>query len=85
MDKNKITKKELVESINTLFSKADPVSEIHTMLKDLLNHGNDKELVQSYLGEYRLELQREGKEKEEEVIVDVLTFFIGWSSDEWKL
>lgn len=85
MEKALITKEQLVDLIDPLFSVSEPWKEIHSLLKGLLKKGFHRESIISALQAYFLQLRIEKKEREEDIIGDCLDFFEGWCNPELKL
>lgn len=85
MKKSKIiSKEEFVKRVSSHFGTEDPVEEIHRDLKALIENGYNRAEIQRLVEEYRMDLQNEGRE-EEDIMVDIITAFIGWSAKEWQL
>lgn len=86
MDKGKIiSKEEFIKRVSSHFDAQDPDGEIHQDLKLLIKDGYDRNHIQILVEEYLKELQGQNREKEEDIMTNVLTYFIGWSAKEWQL
>ena len=86
MDKGRIiSKEEFVQKVSSHFNAQDPVAKIHHELKLLIENGYDRDQIQKLVEEYLNEFREQKKEKEEDIMTDILTFFIGWSHKDWQL
>lgn len=86
MDKGKIiSKEEFIKRVSSHFDAQDPDGEIHRELKLLIQNGYDRNQIQKLVEEYLNHLREKKREKEEDIMYDVLTFFVGWSHKEWQL
>lgn len=80
-----ISKEEFIQKVSSHFDALDPVAEIHRELKSLITEGYNRDEIHKMVEGYLTELQEQKKEKEEDIMTDVLTFFIGWSAKDWQL
>lgn len=80
-----ISERDFIKKINFYFSTEDPVKEIHSELKKMINIGYNRNYLYKLLCKYRIYLQNEKRWEEEDIIVNVLTFFVGWCTPDWKL
>lgn len=86
MEKSKLIDKEvLVGIIKKHFSDEDPDGKIHKELKSLIQNGYDRDDIKKKVEEYLNELRNQGNETEEEIILNVMSFFDGWSHSNWQL
>jgi hypothetical protein len=58
----------------------DPYVALRSTVKELLDQGYGRKAVLSVLEEFRESLQMENREREEELILDIMDDLVGWTS-----
>ena len=90
-----INREKLIRDIEDYFPILDKPSDfsvshrtfiaINKLLKNYLDQGYPRKELIDHLSEYYSELQKQGKEKEEDLILECLLCFDHYSSEEWWL
>jgi hypothetical protein len=62
-----------------------PVRSLRQLAQDRLATGAQKEQLEQELGDLVLELREEGRDADEDVVLDVLDMLTGWSHPSMKL
>jgi hypothetical protein len=62
-----------------------PLEEFRSIVRDLLAHGRSRDSIVSELEQLRSTLRAEGREEDEETILDVLDAVEGWCSPHTKI
>jgi hypothetical protein len=81
----KMAKEKLINAITGCFDSQKPLEDIHRILESLLQAGYEKARMIADLEEYRMGLQSEGKQREEDLVLDGLDFLTGWVGPEKQL
>ncbi|HEV8555435.1 MAG TPA: hypothetical protein VGR06_03440 [Actinophytocola sp.] len=63
----------------------EPLRGLRDVVAELLAAGADRTRVQEQLEAFRLRLQEQNRENDEDTVLDVLDFVTGWCSPDQKL
>lgn len=93
-----VMKEEFIEKFTVLISEPKYIKDFkngivngeylekaYSLMKDFLDKGYGYENMNSDVSEYMLELRRLGEEIKEELILEAITFLVGWCAPEWSL
>ena len=64
--------------IEELLRQSEPVWQLRGLARGLIWHGYDREALEEVLARIREVLSDAGREEDSEVLMNVLTVFIGW-------
>ena len=64
---------------------AKPTESLRDTVARLLDSGNDREVIQQSLEQFRLVLREADREAAEDVVLEVLDFLTGWCSPHQRL
>jgi hypothetical protein len=73
------------EMVEKAFQSPNPVSELRSAAMQLFSQGNDKAAVLEKFEKVRQQLRQAGREREEDTLMDVMDFLVGWCSPHMKL
>jgi hypothetical protein len=73
------------ESIEKALHAPDPVKELRSLVEGLLAQGQSEETVLATLERARSQLRVDGREKDEDAVMDVMDFVVGWCSPRMRL
>ena len=75
--------------LDACFEKAlrsnDRVAALRRLAQNLLDEGRSPEVVQAEFEQARQQLRDEGREDEEDAVMDVMDFLTGWCSPHVRL
>lgn len=66
-------------------SSSEPLWELRGVIRGLLADGHDRELILGDLERFRSVLQNAGREQDEDTVLEVMDFLVGWSSPHMRL
>ena len=75
----------LDESIEQALRSPEPIPKLRSVVADLFSRGMDKAAVLAMFEDSRQELRQAGREADEDAVMDVMDFLIGWCSPHMKL
>jgi hypothetical protein len=58
----------------------DPVNELRSLVRSLQAQGKDQRAILELFERARQQLRESGREKEEDVVMEIMDFLIGWCS-----
>ena len=64
---------------------AEPLTELRSVVRELLADGHAREELSDDLERLRVELRGVGRDDEEDVVLEVMDFLVGWCSPQMKL
>jgi hypothetical protein len=73
------------EMVENAFHSPDPVSELRSVALHLFSQGNEKATVLEKFEKVRQQLRLQGREREEDAVMDVMDYLVGWCSPAMKL
>ncbi len=76
---------QLDESIDRALNSSEPIPNLRSLVQELFSRGADKASVLAALENARQELRRAGRETDEDAVMDVMDFIVGWCSPHMKL
>ena len=71
--------------IEQALRSSEPVKELRDLVRHLLADGQKRESTVVLLESTRQQLRQAGRETDEDVVMDVLDFVVGWCSPHMKL
>jgi DNA-binding response OmpR family regulator len=71
--------------IQAALQKPNSLDELRSMVDALLRQGQSRDTVLALLEQSRRQLNSEGRDAEEDVVMDVMDFLTGWCSPHMKL
>lgn len=77
-----MTRTKLYEDV---FQSMEPVWEMRGVVRTLLAQGADREVLRQELTRFMLELRETGRERDEDVVYEVLQYLSGWCSSFMRL
>ena len=76
---------ELYEMLQDALGTEQPALSLRESIKSMLAEGTDRDVLSNELRDLSLKLREQDREPEEDVILDVLDFLTGWTSDHLKI
>jgi hypothetical protein len=77
-----ITRTQLYEDA---LQSMEPMWELRGIVRALLAEGVDRDQLQEELTQFALDLRAAGRERDEDIVTEVLDFLVGFSSSFMKL
>jgi hypothetical protein len=62
-----------------------PTEDLRAAVAGLISEGADREEIRAELEAWRAELREQGRDEDEDVVLEVLDFLTGWSSPHMKI
>jgi hypothetical protein len=75
----------LEESIEQALHSQDPVGELRSLAQRLISQGQDQAAILALFEHVRQRLRHENREADEDAVMDVMDFLMGWCSPHMKL
>jgi hypothetical protein len=72
-------------AISTALKSSDPLNGLRSLVLDLQAQGQDQAAILTLLEQSRSELSESGREREEDLILDVMDLVVGWCSPHMAL
>jgi hypothetical protein len=76
-------------TIDQLFEEAlasaEPLWELRGVVRGLLADGHEREAILDDFERFRLVLQAAGRDSDEDVVLEVMDFVVGWCSPQLRL
>ncbi len=66
-------------------ASAEPLWELRGVVRGLLADGHDRALILSDHERFQLALRTAGREADEDIVLEVMDFVVGWSSPHMRL
>lgn len=63
----------------------DPAENLRRAVQTLINEGHQPEALYAQLEGIVLDLRASGREAEEDLVLDVMDFLVGWSSPQLRI
>jgi hypothetical protein len=82
---NLISNPKYLADIGKHFANPEYLSEVRRVFKSFLENGYNKEKMIKDLGEYMLKLRAEGRDNEEDLVLEALSFLDGWGGPNSQL
>ena len=76
---------QLEKSLEEALQSAEPVLRLRDLVRQWMSQGKEKTTVLGLLEESREELRRAGREQDEDVVMDVMDFLLGWCSPQMNI
>ena len=73
------------ERIQQALRSSDPVNELRNLVLHLLADGQTREAILELLERARQQLRQADRETDEDAVMDVMDFLVGWCSPHMKL
>jgi hypothetical protein len=71
--------------VQDALSSSEPLNQLRSLVRTLQAEGKDQPTILELFEQARQQLRQAGQEKDEDVIMDVMDFLVGWSSPHMKL
>ena len=75
----------LDESIEQALRSSEPILSLRSVVVELFSRGMDKAAILVMFEDARQELRQAGREADEDAVMDVMDFLVGWCSSHMKL
>lgn len=72
-------------SFESAMAFLSPVESLRTILQDLLHHGHTRDWVYQELEDFRAVLSTQNRAIEEDSVLEVMDFFVGWCSPQSRI
>jgi len=73
------------ESLEQALRSPEPVTELRSLVARLFSEGKERAKVLEMLETARQQLRQAGREADEDAVMDVMDFLVGWCSPHMKL
>jgi len=70
---------------NEALSSDAPTERLRDVVASLVRGGTEREQIRQELEALRVQLQEQGRDEAEDVVLEVLDFLTGWSSPHMKI
>jgi hypothetical protein len=72
---------ELTERLDAALREEQPESALHGLVRSLLTEGHRRRELVDALETYRASLVREGRDEDDEAVLDIMAVLDGWASE----
>jgi hypothetical protein len=83
------SKKELIvmdyEAYQQAFGSPDPLRALRAIVQKQVEAGNDRTTLLAELERYRAVLRAEGRDQDEDLILEVMDFLVGWCHPDMRI
>lgn len=71
--------------LDKALTSEQPLVRLREVIRTWLEQGHDREAILDYLEQFRKTLQASDRDADEDVVLEVMDFLVGWSSPHAKL
>jgi hypothetical protein len=75
----------LDESLERALRGAEPIQSLRSFAKELFSQGKDEAAVLAVFEQARQQLREAGRETDEDAVMEVMDFLVGWCSPHMKM
>ncbi len=75
----------LDDSIDQALRSSEPIRKLREMVQERFAQGADKQAMLALLENVRQELRQAGRDADEDAVMEVMDFLVGWCSPHMKL
>jgi hypothetical protein len=73
------------DSFDRAFESSEPLEVLRLVLQKLVAEGNDRDKLLEELEWFRQQLRSSGRDEDEDVVLGVMDFLVGWCSSHMKI
>ena len=76
---------EIQQQFSAALSSERPLECLRTVVQALIEQGHERPSIERELEDFRIRLQQEGRDQDEDIVLDVMDFLVGWCSPHMKV